>query len=360
MTDAQTPSQIQTAQPKSGRARKLALMAAVPAALVLGVGVYWFAGGSSQSTENANLHQARISVAPTVGGRVVNVAVTELQTVHQGDVLFQVDPEPYRIALAQAEAAVNAARLQVEGLRAAYHQAEGQAELAADNAAYQARELARKETLKDAGVAAETSLNDARHLARQAEETAAVAKLTVAAALAALGNDPAAPTDAHPAVVAALAALDHARYSLDNATVRAPADGVIYQASSFRPGAMLAAGQTVFALVETSDAWVEANFKETQLTDIAVGQTADVVFDMAPNETFTGTVQAIGAGTGAEFSLLPAQNATGNWVKVTQRVPVRIALDDPAAMAHLASGISAEVTVDTGSTPSQQIAALAD
>jgi membrane fusion protein (multidrug efflux system) len=121
----------------------------------------------------------------------------------------------------------------------------------------------------------------------------------------------------------------------------------VYQAASFRQGVMIAGGQPVFALVETGEAWVDANFKETQLADLATGQSAEIVFDAAPGQTFSGKVEAIGAGTGAEFSLLPAQNATGNWVKVTQRVPVRIRLDDPAAAANLASGVSAEVTVDT-------------
>ena len=134
-------------------------------------------------------------------------------------------------------------------------------------------------------------------------------------------------------------------------------DGIVYQAASFREGQMVTAGAALFTLVANRDAWVEANFKETQLVDLAPGQPAEVVFDAAPGKAFTGTVEAIGAGTGAEFSLLPAQNATGNWVKVTQRVPVRIKLDDAAGAAALASGLSAEVTVDTSGAGDTRLAA---
>jgi membrane fusion protein (multidrug efflux system) len=342
------PAAVPAPEPKKARPlRKALLMLSVPVLLLAGVGGWWLSGSQQESTENAYLHQARISVAPTVGGRVVAVNLHDLQPVKAGDLLFQVDPQPYELAVAQAEVAVNAARLQVEQLEAALAQAEAQAALAADDAAYQAEELARQEALSGKGVTSTSALDEVRHASRQANERAEVATLTADAARAALGGDPKAATDAHPAVRAALVELDRARYNLSVTRVTAPADGVIYQAASFREGVMLAAGQPVFALVETGEAWVDANFKETQLADLAQGQPAEIVFDAAPGLAFSGTVEAIGAGTGAEFSLLPAQNATGNWVKVTQRVPVRIKLDDPAGAAALASGLSAEVTVNT-------------
>jgi membrane fusion protein (multidrug efflux system) len=342
------PAAVPAPEPKKARPlRKALLMLSVPVLLLAGVGGWWLSGSQQESTENAYLHQARISVAPTVGGRVVAVNLHDLQPVKAGDLLFQVDPQPYELAVAQAEVAVNAARLQVEQLEAALAQAEAQAALAADDAAYQAEELARQEALSGKGVTSTSALDEVRHASRQARERAEVATLTADAARAALGGDPKAATDAHPAVRAALVELDRARYNLSVTRVTAPADGVIYQAASFREGVMLAAGQPVFALVETGEAWVDANFKETQLADLAQGQPAEIVFDAAPGLAFSGTVEAIGAGTGAEFSLLPAQNATGNWVKVTQRVPVRIKLDDPAGAAALASGLSAEVTVNT-------------
>lgn len=352
-----TPAVPAKPAPKVRALRKTALMLSVPLLLALGAGGWWLSGGGSETTENANLHQPRLSIAPTVGGRVSAVNVQELQHVSAGDLLFQVDPEPYQLAVLQAEAAVSAMRLQIAQLKAAYAQAEAQAALADDDARYQAGELARQEALSGKGVASGSTVDEFRHSSRQAKERAAVARLTADAARAALGGDPEAATDDHPAVRAALIELERARYNLSLTKVTAPADGVIYQAASFREGVMLSAGQPVFALVETGEAWVDANFKETQLADLAPGQAAEVTFDAAPGHSFAGHVEAIGAGTGAEFSLLPAQNATGNWVKVTQRVPVRIRLDDPSAVATLASGISAEVTVDTSQHPAPKLAA---
>jgi len=170
----------------------------------------------------------------------------------------------------------------------------------------------------------------------------------IASARAALGGDPDIATDKHPKVLSALAARDKADYELGQTTVRAPADGMVSQASSFKLGQFVATGTPLFSLVETGDAWVEANFKETQLTNMKPGQKAEVVLDTYPGHRFEATVEAIGAGTGAEFSLLPAQNATGNWVKVTQRIPVRLKLDGDAAELALRTGMSATVEVDTG------------
>lgn len=334
------------------RSKRRLLMVALPLALLLAGGGYWLTGGRYESTENANLHQARLSIASDIAGRVVSVGIADNQPVKAGDVLFQVDPEPYRLALAQAEVGVESARLAVEQLKVSYRQATVQAKLAEDDAAYQLAELERQQTLLAKGVATGTSLEDAQHLALRASEQRMVANQSVASVLAALGGDPEVVTDSHPTVQAAIVARDRAKYNLDLTTVKAPADGVVYQASSFKPGQMVAAGQALFALVETGDVWVEANFKETQLASIAVGQAVEVTFDLNSRQAYAGTVEAIGAGTGAEFSLLPAQNATGNWVKVTQRVPVRVQLNDRAAVTGLASGMSAEVTVDTGQSRS--------
>lgn len=323
------------------------LMLALPVSLALGGSVFWLTSGRYETTENAALHQARITIASDLSGRVVRLAVRDNQSVKAGDLLFQVDPEPWQLALSDAQVAVDSARLTVEQLKVAYEQAQAQAGVAAENAAYAQDELKRQTELTAKGVASTTALEDAQHAANLAAEQAEVAKKAVANALAALG-DPTQPVDNHPKVRAALVALDKANYSLSLTEVHAPENGIVYQAASFREGQMVTAGSPLFALVANRDAWVEANFKETQLTGIAVGQPAEIVFDVRPDQRFAGTVEAIGAGTGAEFSLLPAQNATGNWVKVTQRVPVRIKLDDPGAAAELSSGMSATVDVDTG------------
>jgi membrane fusion protein (multidrug efflux system) len=324
------------------------LLIAVPALIVLGGGYVWLSGGRYESTENAALHQARVAVASDLSGRVVVSNVADNATVHAGDVLFQVDPEKYQLALAQAEAALGQARLQVEQLKAAHAVAIAQERVATDEAEFRATEFARAQSLAGRGVATDSSLDAARSASRKADEAAASAHESVLAARAALGGDPAIETDKHPAVLAAMAARDKAAYDLSLTTVKAPADGVLYQAASFKPGQFVTAGVPVFALVETGDVWVDANFKETQLTAIKPGQSAEVEFDQRPGVTIEARVEAIGAGTGAEFSVLPAQNATGNWVKVTQRVPVRLRLVDPSQAAGLGSGVSASVTVDTG------------
>lgn len=333
---------------KARRGGRVVLMLAVPLALAA-VGSYvWVTGGRYEETENANLRQARVSIASDAAGRVVTANIAENQTVEKGDLLFAIDPEPYRIALAQADAAVAAARLDVEQLRAAYNQSMAQERSAASEVDYAKAQFDRAADLADKGINTKSSLDEARNDLDKARQQLAVARQGIESAKAALGGTPDIQTDQHPAVMAALAARAKAAYDLEQTTVRAPASGIIAQASSFKAGQFVGIGTALFSLVETDDTWVDANFKETQLTHMKPGQKAEVVLDTYPDRTFEATVQAVGAGTGAEFSLLPAQNATGNWVKVTQRIPVRLKLTDPEAKLALRTGMSATVTVDTG------------
>lgn len=332
---------------KRGNGRFL-VMAALPLALVVGGGYFWITGGRYQETENANLRQAKVNMASDTAGRIVNVSVTDNATVKAGQVLFEIDPEPYRIALAQADAAIAAARLTVEQLRAAYSQAVAQERVAAGEVEYLKSQFDRSAELAGKGISAKSSLDEARRDLERAEEQHRAALEGIASARAGLGGDPTIDTETHPSVRAALAARDKAAYALSQTTVRAPADGVVSQAASFKVGQYVGAGTALFSLVETGDTWIEANFKETQLTHMKPGQEVEVVLDTYPDRTFRGTVEAIGAGTGAEFSLLPAQNATGNWVKVTQRIPVRVKLEGEGTDVALRTGMSATVSVDTG------------
>ncbi len=344
-------------RPRSARLKRNLLMAALPVLLLAGAGVWWLGSGGSQSTDNAYLYQGRLSVASSVGGRVVKLGITENQPVAAGDLLFQVDPEPYQIALRKAEVALETARLDVRRLKAAFAEAQAQAKLAHDTLAYQETTLTRQEALTKKGVASDTTLDDARHEEQVAQQTAVAADMAVEAALAALGGDASGEIDDHPEVKAAAVARDAAAWDLRQTSVYAPADGLVYKAAAFRLGQMVSAGTTLFTLIETGDTWVEANFKETQLAGIRPGQPVEVELDAAPGVKLAGHVEAIGAGTGSEFSLLPAQNATGNWVKVEQRVPVRIRLDWPDKAPVLAVGLSADVTVDTKGTPTELAAA---
>lgn len=337
-----------TVEKTPSKLRRNVLMLLLPC-LLIGAGAYaWITGGRFEETENANMRLSRITIASEIAGRVVSVNVSENAPVKQGDVLFQVDPEPLQIALNQANAAVESARLNVIELKAAYSQAMTQEQIAVDDASYFQDTLDRQKSLAAKGVSTTSSLDDARHDAQKANQGLIAAKQAVSTAQVALANSLDGEIDDHPMVVAAKAARDKAAYNLSVATVHAPADGLVYQASSFRPGEYVTPGAALFTIVETSDPWIDANFKEPQLANMKPDQPAEVVFDLYPDRTFRAKVDSIGAGTGAEFSLLPAQNATGNWVKVTQRIPVRIKLDNPEAQMLARSGLSATVTVDTG------------
>lgn len=341
------------AQPAPAPARKrrkgrIFLMLALPLALVVGGGYVWVTGGRYQETENANLRQARVSIASQEAGRVVSINVAENQLVKAGDVLFVVDPEPYRIALAQADAALAGSRLNVEQLRAAYSQALAQERVTAGDVTYLQSQYDRATALVKRGINSESTLDEARRDLTKAQDQHTAAVQGIASARAALGGNPDIDTDKHPTVLAALATHDNAAYALAQTTVRAPADGIVAQASSFKTGQFVGVGSPLFSLVETGDIWVDANFKETQLTNMKPGQKAEITLDTYPNHPLEATVQAIGAGTGAEFSLLPAQNATGNWVKVTQRIPVRFTVDTKGLDVALRTGMSATVSVDTG------------
>ncbi|TIS59281.1 HlyD family secretion protein [Mesorhizobium sp.] len=342
------PEQPAPVPPKKRRVGRFLLMFALPVALIAGGSYVWVTGGRYQETDNANLQQAKVSIAADTAGRIVRVDIADNQLVKQGDLLFAIDPEPYRIALAQADAAVAGARLNVEQLRAAYSQAMAQEKSDSSEVEYAQSQYDRAADLAQKGINAKSALDEARNDLDKAKQQLAVAQQGIASAKAALGGNPDIETDKHPTVMTALAARDKAAYDLAQTTVRAPADGIVSQAASFKVGQYVGAGTPLFSLVETGDTWIDANFKETQLTNMKPGQKAEIVVDTYPGKTFEATVKAIGAGTGAEFSLLPAQNATGNWVKVTQRIPVRLQLTDPDGKMALRTGMSAAVTVDTG------------
>ncbi|MFO1075353.1 MAG: HlyD family secretion protein [Geminicoccaceae bacterium] len=332
------------------RIRRLALMLVVPLLVLLAGGWWWMFGGRWASTDNAYVHQDIVQLSADVAGRITEVAARENQHVTAGETLFRLDDRPYRIALQQDEAAIAAARLEVEQYRAAYQQALAERTAAAQNLDFRKRELDRQAQLATGGYAAQARLDEVRNDFSAAQQRVAAAEQGVAKALAELGGDAAIATDDHPMVREALAKRDQARLDLEHTSVQAPADGVISQADRLLVGQYILAGMPVVSLVETDSLWVEANFKETDLTHMRTGQAAEITIDAFPDLDLAATVTSIGAGTGAEFSVLPAQNATGNWVKVVQRVPVRLHLASPEAAAHLRAGLSATVAVDTGWT----------
>ena len=324
------------------------LMFGVPVMLIGGGAYFYLTGGRFIDTDNAYVQQAKVSISPDVSGRIVSVAVSGNQLVKAGDPLFAIDPEPYRIALSQADAALSAARVNVEQLRVGLAVAKAKLEAARATLEVRQGEWDRKTALQTQGVTAVASLDEARLALQTAQSTVALEEQDVANATAALGGNPDIATDDHPAVLAAAAARENAARNLEKTSVVAPADGIISQVASLNVGQFVATGSTIATLVETADTWVDANFKETQLTGMAVGMPAEITVDAYPGVMLAGHIDSIGAATGAEFALIPAQNATGNWVKVVQRIAVRIVLDDTEDNAELLrAGMSAAVKIDT-------------
>ncbi|MFV3129399.1 HlyD family secretion protein [Niveispirillum sp. KHB5.9] len=327
--------------------RRLALGLALPVVLA-GAGTYiWVTGGRYVTTDNAYVKQDKVAVAPEVQGLVTSVHVGESMAVKRGDLLFELDAQPYRIALAQADAAIATARLNVERMRADLSQKRAELAGAEQELEFRQRDHDRQAKLAQSGYAAQAKLDEARNELRAAEQEVAKAKQGVAAALADLGGDPAIATDSHPTVMQALAARDRAALDLARTAVHAPADGIASQTDRLRVGQMALPGLSMLSLVETRATYIEANVKETDLTHMQPGQTATIVLDAYPGRTLTAKITSIGAGTGSEFSILPAQNATGNWVKVVQRVPVRLEIAGGGAVP-LRAGLSANVEIDTG------------
>jgi membrane fusion protein (multidrug efflux system) len=337
------------AAPPSNRRRRLLMMASVPIVLALLGGYFWLTGGRYASTDNAYVGQDRVTITADVPGRIVEVAVKTNQPVKKGDLLLRIDPEPYRIALAQADAALASARLSVDQLRATYQQALAEETQAQSDVDYNQKAFDRQKDLLKKGVASQATYDQAENALRSAQQALTQAKEKALAAVAGLGGDPNIETDKHPTVLAAIAKREQAALDLANTEVHAPVDGIVSQTARLQVGAYVSSAQAMptdlLSLVESDDTWIEANFKETDLTSMAVGQKAKVWVDAYPKCTFTGEVASIGAGTGSSFSLLPAQNATGNWVKVVQRVPVRVKLDSTGC-APLRMGMSADVEVD--------------
>ena len=332
--------------PKKRNGRRIILMAGVPVILAAVGGYFYLTGGRYQETDNAYVEQAKVALSADVAGRITSVSVHENQLVKAGDVLFALDAEPYRIALAQADAALATARVNVEQLKVAYGTANAQLTAAQSTLALRQAAFDRKNALVENGTAADATLDDVKLALETARNAVITAQQQVASAKAALTGNPDIATDEHPAVKAALAARDTAQRNFDKTTVVAPADGIISQVASLNAGQFIATGTTIASLIETGDTWIEANFKETQLASIHEGMPVEIKIDAYPGIAFTGELESIAAATGAEFALVPAQNATGNWVKVTQRVPVRIAVD-PVDGKTLRAGMSAVVSVDT-------------
>ncbi len=320
-----------------------ALMLSVPL-LLIAVGAWLYISGQAyEATDNAYVRQDKVSIAPEVSGRVTEVAVQENMRVSEGQLLFRIDPEPYRIALRQAEAALAKARVEVDELGAEVTVADVDIAAARDQITFTKAEFDRQAELLNRGFTTRARYQAAQLDYAKAREQMNTATSSARKARVALGSG-GVVTNRPAAIEAALAAREEAALNLARTEIRAPASGVISQTARLQVGAMVPLGLPTLSLVADGHSWVEANFKETELRKMVPGQKATIRID-AYGKDLGGHVESIGAGTGSEFALLPAQNANGNWVKVTQRVPVRIAIDSKSDRPLIA-GLSAEVKVD--------------
>ncbi|MCB2014237.1 MAG: HlyD family secretion protein [Sphingobium sp.] len=329
---------------KPSRRKRLLMMISVPAVLAVAAAAYWYWNHDKVSTDNAYVKQDIVSVSAEVSGRIVEVAVRENQQVKEGNLLFRIDPEPYRVALAQADAAIAAAQVGVGELQAKYSGTNVDIAKARKDIAFAQSEYDRQRQLSDKGFTTKARLDAARHALDVAEASLRTARADAVEARSALATGGQVP-GVNPQLAAARAQRAKALLDLERTEVRAPVAGRISQIDRLQVGQMMITALPVVSIVENASSWVEANFKETQLNRLRSGQPATIEVDAYGGLELKGHVASIGGGTGSQFSILPAQNANGNWVKVTQRVPVRIVIDEESPRPLIA-GLSIDVTVN--------------
>jgi membrane fusion protein (multidrug efflux system) len=340
----------QLASRLSPRQWRVTLLALGPAVfgLILAISML---DGHSVSTTNAYLKAGKVQVSADVAGRVIASGVIENAKVRKGDVLFRIDPAPFEIAVAKARADLSTARASLVALQARYAELGAQLESAKVDSTIAGRAYDRQERLAETHVASDQARDAALQARVKAEQAIAALSEQRAAILAQLDGDASRPVEQMSGYLAAKATLDQAALDLAHTAVIASSDGLVSQTDNFRPGLYVRPGEALFSLVQSDVIWVEANMKETDVTEIRMGQPARVRVDAYPDHVWDAEVDSLSAGTGSEFAILPPQNATGNWVKVTQRVPVRLKLVRRADDPPLRIGMSASVDIDTHDRP---------
>jgi membrane fusion protein, multidrug efflux system len=326
---------------------RLPLLLAAPVVLLLAGIVYYLRNSGYESTDNASLQTGQVAITANVSGKVVAVEVRENQVVKAGQVLFRINAETFQTAVDEAGAQLAAARADVASLRATYQQRLSEMKAAQAQLAYAESEAARQQSLLAEGISSQAQYDAAVLAARTARNAIDAAQARVGSVRAALSGNVDAPVDSQPAVRRALAALERARIALADTVVRAPQDGVVTRVNQLQVGDYVSASRPVFVMAG-AHFWVEANFRESQLRYMRPGQTATITIDAYPGRALKAHVESFSPGTGSSFAVLPAENATGNWVKVVQRLSIEVAIDEVPKDLSLHAGLSVDVKVDTG------------
>ena len=325
--------------------RPLALIG-IPLLVVAGALMFWLKGGRYASTENAFVKADIAQIAGEVAGRIVEVRARDHQFVAEGEVLVRLDPEPYRLALAKADAEIDSARNTVEALKVSLRETRMDARETENRLTYLEVQAKRQRELSGRGVSSAARVEQADSEEQQARDRLGMLQQRIARVEAALGGDPDKATDQYAAVREKIAIRDRAALDLAHTEIKAPRAGTVVN-FRLQPGEQVKAQTALFSVVAERRPWVEANFKETDLTYVKVGQRATVVLDMHPDLTFEAEVESISPATGAEFAILPPQNASGNWVKVVQRLPIKLRLIERPGEPPLRAGMTAYVSIDT-------------
>jgi membrane fusion protein, multidrug efflux system len=329
------------------RAVRILLLIVVPLVAVA-AGLYFYAtGGQEVETDNAYVKANIVPISAAVTGRVIEVVARDNQPVEAGAVLFRLDPVPYQIVVDGARAQMDVVRTNAQSLRAEYRVTLQDAAEARSRIDFLEKQLARQEYLKEKGMTRGDTYDEARHNVEAAKRRLDSIREKTNRVIAELSGNPDTPVERLPRYAEARAAYDAAMLDLSRALIKAPFVGVVSN-MKLQVGEYVEKGAPMFSLIESGPLWIEANYKETQLTYMTVGQPAKVVADAYPDHEWPASVEAIASATGAEFAVLPPQNATGNWVKVVQRVPVRIKVEQPPGKPQLRAGMTVTVTVDTG------------
>ena len=330
------------------RYRRFLLLVVLPlVALMAGI-TFYLNGGRYVTTDDAYVGAQKVLITPDISGKIISIAVKEGQQVSTGHVMFQIDPVPFRLAVAQARAKLDDAKTNHDNLVANVKLYAQTIEIVNAGISLKQKDVERKSALVKSAAGSQLDLDNSGTALVTAQAQLQLVRMQQSTALNQLLGNPDLPLEQLPAYMQAQAALDDAQRILDLTTVRAPMEGIATQVEQIQLGRFVIAGTPVFSVIDTGNPWVDANPKESDFTYVAVGQSVTLDVDAFPNHAFKGTVGSLSPGTGAQFAILPPQNATGNFVKVVQRVPVRIYFDkNDKFVRKLKAGMSVYATIDT-------------